>query len=867
MLRRLRYLLHLRREARDLTEEMEAHRAMAEDRERAAGLSEEEAHYAARRLLGNATQSREDSGHVWLAAWIGSVFQDLRYAARSLRSQPGFTSLALLALILGIGLNTSLFTIFNAVAVRPWPVRDPGRVVTLLSSAPKSRQYGGFSVAAYRYLNEHSHTLAGAVIERPQGVTLDQADPISAHFVSGNYFSVLGVEMTLGRGFTNDEDTVDGPQAVAVLSHGAWQTRYGADPNILGRRILLDDVPFTVIGIADQDFTGTAQGRYDLWAPLASLTVARPNDSSVRAWLTNPGYCCSQMSARLAPGVSRELATAELNTLIRQFQSDLAEQPREITLAGTTFLGRPDAKERAIPVMLLLAAAVGAILLLACANVSNLLLARAAARRREIAVRVAIGAGRGRIVRQLLTESLLLAATASGFGLLLAYMLPDFVLRHMVQDPPNVRLTPDTTVLAYAVGIAVFTAIVFGLAPALRGTRVTISDAMKQQNGHASARFPLRGALLGVQVTISVTLLVGAGLLIRGLWNARTLDPGFRTAGVTNVTVNLPVNSYDAARSRIFFDDLLTQMSSLTNDPVGIAAFPPLSNGRYMTGFTLPGWDPKRNDQVLVQWVNAGYFDALHIPIVAGRNFIPEDRERRNIVINETMARHYWPGQNPVGQAILVRPDRREIVGIVRDSQVYGLGPVEPVFFEPFAGGPHAVLPSSSAVLVVSSTEANAASEAVRRSESRAVVTTESLSAQLDRWLTSTRAGAQLAAALGLLALLLATVGVYGVIAYSVEQRRREIGVRMALGARPSEIVGLILKKNSRAILCGLVIGLALSLAASKLLESSLFGVSRLDPLAYGGVLALLLLAGVTASVIPSRRAVRTDPVRVLHYE
>ena len=863
LLRRLLYLIRLRRHSADLSEELETHQRMIQEEEIAFGLSAEDAHAAARRRLGNATLAREDARGIWLAAWISGLVQDLRYGARSLRAHPGFTMFALLALVLGTGLNTALFTFYNAVAFRPWPVRDPSRVVAMTTFFPPNRRSGGFSVAEYRYLRDHSRTLAGAILERGDDVDLDAAGgpPLRAHFVSGNYFDVLGVSMARGRSFTPAEDR----EAITVLSDATWKNRYGSDPGMIGRQIRVDGVPFTVIGVASADFTGTSQEPYALWIPLSALALARPGDPTAQALLNDPHWCCSRMAGRLGPGVRREQAQAELTTLAAQFTAQLREPPHEVALTGTAILSQVssnnnDKGNKFLRVIPLLLGAVGAVLLLACANVSNLLLARAAARQREIAVRVAIGAGRARIIRQLLTESFLLAALAGALSLGLVTLVVS-----NIETPGAMRLTPDRTVLAYTFGLAILSAAAFGLAPALRGTRISVSDAMKLQSSHASPRFPLRSVLLGFQVAVSAALLVAGGLLARSLYQAHFIDLGFQTAGLSAVTVDLTVNSYSQDGTRVFFDDLLSQVQQVAGSrPVGAAITPPLGNSRWMTGLHLPDQPVAREDIVLDQWVNAGYFETLGISILAGRNFVPDDRAGGNILINEAMARHYWPGQSAVGQTILQGHDRRQVIGVVRDSQIYGLGPVDPTFFEPYSASPRA---GRRSVLIVPADLAPAVSEIARRAEPRALTSIASLSNQVDAALQPARMGAAIAAGLGLLALLLATVGVYGVISYSVEQRRREIAVRTALGAGRAEILRLIAGSNARTILLGLGAGLGLSLAVSKALESFLYGVSRVDPLTYGGVLALLFAAGVAASVIPARRAARLDCLSELRHD
>lgn len=646
LIRRALFLLRQRREAADLAEEMEIHRQMLEQ-ETGDGNS-------SRRRMGATMMAQEDARHIWLSAWIESIFQDLRYAWRSLRNQPSFTMLALLALVLAIGLDTSLFTFFNAIAIRPWPVPDPDRVVTLFASSPTRTRPGGFSVAEYRYFREHSRTLSGAFIMRHERVNLDrQAEGArsACHFVTGEYFSALNVEMALGRGFVDDEDHVENPQGVAVLSYRTWQSRYAADPKIVGRRIEVNDVPFTVVGVANEEFLGTAPGPSDLWVPLPALQLALPLDTGWKDFLTSPDQCCSQLAGRMVAGTTHQRVQAELTLLDAQFQAQRREKPQNILVAGTPFLSNPSGKRVAGQVVSLLAAAVGAILLLACANVSNLMLARASARQREIAVRLAIGAGRWRVVRQLLTESLLLASIASVLGLAVAAWLPRFLLTRMAEEAPPFRVTPDGTVLAFSVAITFIVTIAFGLVPALRATQISVGDAMKNHNMLAGGRFPLRSFLLGVQVTISVVLLAAAGLLTRGLVHARQVDPGFQTSGVALVPVDLPTSQYNQARGEAFFTELAERLRPLSaSGKVGMSMLAPLGSGRMAEGMQLPGQTSDRPTSVLYYRVNAEFFDALRIPVLTGRNFTPGDTARRVILINDTMARRYWPGQNPLGK-------------------------------------------------------------------------------------------------------------------------------------------------------------------------------------------------------------------------
>ena len=852
--RRIRFFLNRRKREAELAEEMEFHRNL---------LGNE-------RGMGNMTLAREDARAVWIAPWIESVWKDLGYAARALLRQRSFTGLALLALTLGIGLNVSLFTVVNALAFRPWPVRDPARVVNIFATWPRTGDVSGFSVAEFRYVNEHSRSLSGALLIRTERINLDQQrDGPRTHceFVSGNYFSLLGVGMTLGRGFVPDEDRVEAPGAVAVLSYNTWRNRYNSDPAILGRQISIEDHPFTVIGVVSEDFRGTSPDPRDLWVPLATLPLARPNDPDSKKFLLDAHWCCSDLSGRLAAGVSRQQAAAELTTLITRFRASVGEQPRRVLVTSTALLARADSKVGVIlPVFGMLTAAVTLILLLACANVSNLLLARAAGRQREIAVRLSLGAGRGRVVRQLLTESFLLAAVAAGLGVALGHALPGLIFRFL-DEAPNLRFEIDSSVLLYSVVVAGIATVFFGLAPALGATRVSVSEAMKQQSPNASPRFGMRNLLLGAQVAISVVLLAGAALLVRGIQEAANHDLGFTVRGVMLVRVVLPASRYDATRAGERFASMAERIQPLTADGrVVISQLPPLGRARWGTSFQRPG--EKKANQVLVQRASAEYFQVLGIPMRAGRGLDAHDVTHRLVVINEAMARRYWPGENPVGKTIVSGGNSEEIVGVVADAQIQSLGPVEPILFLPYSAVPH----SSEVTLILrtaaSGTEwTKTVTTLLAQEDPHAVVSVSTMSEQVDLWLGPSRLGAGVAAGLGLLALCLAAVGVYGVIAYSVEQRGREIGVRMALGARPGQVVGLMVRSNGRALAVGLGVGLTASFVVARLLRGFLYGVSAFDPLAYAEVLGILALAGAAAAVVPASRAARVDPVKALRYE
>ncbi|HEV8145604.1 MAG TPA: ABC transporter permease [Bryobacteraceae bacterium] len=868
-LRRLSFWL--RRD--QLRDELEAHRTLAEHELQRDGLNAEEAHFAARRQMGNSTLALEASRGVWLAPWIESVFQDLRYAARSLWRQPSFTLPALFTLALGIGLNTSLFTVFNTIALRPIPVHKPSEVVNLNKAIPGRRTgFGGFGVSEYRFLRDHSKTMSGLVMERDEAVWLDGQQGgrrLSAFFVSGNFFRVLGVDMAAGRGFLDSEDDPGSPTAVAILSYFTWQNRYAGDPHIIGRQIRVDDTQFTVVGVTAEHFTSSRPAPQDLFTPLSSLLLVRPTADSKKL-LSDPTYCCSSMLGRLAPGVSRKQAEAELGSLATQFiepyergaAGSAGSKEKRVVASGTAFLDSPGRKRQGTQAFVLMFIAVGLVLLLACANVSNLLLARSLARHREIAARLAIGASRARLIRQLLTESAVLALVACGLGLLLAEVLPGVVINIMAGDVPWLRIVPDATVLGYSIALALVASLVFGLAPALGCTRLSVSEALKQHIGGNGSRFAMREILVGAQVAISVILLAASGLMLRGVRQASSTDVGYRTQGVEIVTVELPAGTYDSARGKVAMARIVERLRPLADgEKLALTEFVPLGNSRAVTTTRRPDQNPDAAQPVLVQFVSPGYFGVFDIPLVAGRDFVLEDVTRKPVIVNEALAAKYWPGESAIGKSIINEPDVREVVGVVRDAQLLGLGPVEPMWFSPYLGG------QRSNIVMRSRPGARDVIAAATQVEPRAIVTTSNMADQLGKWLLPAKTASAIAGALGILALVLATLGVFGVLAYSVEQRRREIGVRMALGARPEQVVGLVVRVNSRAIVLGLVAGLLASLAASELVSGFLYGVSRVDPLAYAGVLAILLVAAFIASAVPARRATKVDPLVALRYD
>jgi predicted permease len=835
---------------------MDFHRAMSE-----------EPGGAGRRSMGNLTLAAEEARGVWIWPWIESFWQDLAYAIRGMRRQPGFTLVALLTLGSTIGINTSLFTAFNAIAMRPLPVKEPARVVNIFRVSGGNTS--GFSIAQFRYLAEHSKSFGGIVATSFGDAAAAEGHKVNSYYVSGNYFRALGVPMQLGRGFIDEEDVAGKPEPVVVIAYSVWQDWFGADPQLVGKQIRFAGVPFTVVGVASQDFRGTVGGPTDAWFPLAAKQLLRPNDPTVMQFLTSPSNCCSDMTGRLAPGVSRETARAETEVLLRQFSREFAASnsgpfgnatPR-ILLTGTAWLDNPGRKGKALPVFALMFLAVTLVVLMACANVGNLLLSRAAARRHEMGVRLSLGGSRPRLIRQLLVESLTLAMAGAAIGLAIARVLPAFIVSR-IAGATMFRITPDLTVLAYTILLAALACLAFGLAPALHATRGNISGALKQDAVLPGVRLSLRSLLLFVQVAISVLLLTGAGMLVRGVQAARSADPGFTIDDVTAIAIEMPASAYGGDRTKVFARQLAAGLAAVPDLPLwGLSMDAPLSNGRTSTAYHTE--NEKQDRPVLIHEVSSGYFDVLQIPIVAGRNFTADDSSRRSILINETMAKHDWPGVNAVGQTAVVNRIPRQIVGVVRDVYTTQLGSIEPTVYWPMDGFwlPQ-VLVRGGGKRAVQEVQA-----VVKGLEPRAQLRSTPLSENLRAQTQSSLIGATLAGALGMLALAMAAVGMSGVFAYAVRQRTREIGIRIALGAQQSSVVRLVLGSSLRAVAAGLLAGLSMAAGVARMLAHQFYGVQPFDVLAYAGVVLLLGLTALAATAGPARRAARLDAMNALRQD
>jgi predicted permease len=864
MFRRLRHLLGRSRFERELAEEMETHRLMTERRLRDDGMSPADAAAASRRVMGNSTLAREDARGIWISIWLESLLQDFRYAVRGLLAQPQFTLVSCGTLAAAIGLNTSLFTAYSAMAWRTWAVPDTDRVYNVVTDTG-----GTFSSTAVRYLAEHSTAFEALFAERRAGNNILGDERLQVSWVSADYFSGLRVPMSAGRGLGANDD-VNGAAPAGVLSYALWRTRFNADASLISRTITLDDVPVMVVGVTAAEFAGTKFERVDLWLPLAAAAVFRPNERWVRDEIsvgTGPGPRLSgylALAGRLAPGATRAQAEAELTSLAMEFDPSRRRGGRGLRTFGTAGADAPGGVNTAA--FLQMFGAVLAVLLLACANVGNLLLARAHARRREIAMRLSLGASRSRVVRQLLVESFVLALGAGALGLLLTLHLPRLALEAAARQPTALQLRPDLPVLGFTFAICALACLLFGLAPALHATRRNVSDALKGDAPLQSVRFSVRNALLSVQVALSVILLVAGGLLIRGVQHAHRLDHGFDVGGVTLMSFEPPVSSYDAARTRVFTQQLAHQLDTLAQRvPIGITHVAPFGSGNLKGTYLVPGSSEELFNAVYE--VSPAYFNVLRIPVVSGRMFNAGDSGA--ILVNEALARQFGSPAGAVGRTISAAPSpgwnlpgEHQIVGVVRDANPTPLEPVQPTIYQPLSGRtiPQVLVRDTAGVV-------RQISEMAVGLDPRIQVRVGPLTENITRRLARSRAMARIATGLGVLALALATVGMFSVFSFWVQQRTKEIGIRMALGAREGQVVQLVLGSSGRAIAVGLAFGAAGALAASSVLRSSLYGLSMVDPIAYLSVGLLLVAASLAATALPARRASRVNPLEALRCE
>jgi predicted permease len=812
--------------------------------------------------------------------WI----QDVRYAARMLRNSPLFAVTAALSLAIGIGANTTIFSLANALLVRPRPgLSDPGRLVDI-GRTTDGEGFDTISYPNYRDIRDRARTVAVYAYEiEPRAMSLGgrgEAERVFGATVSGNYFAVLGTTPAAGR-LLRAEDDVGGGQPVAVISHELWARRFASDASILGAPIVLNGVPFTVAGVAPRGFQGTTLLKSDVWIPIALGSVASTRrsagllDERRAVWLV--------MGGRLEPGASAAQAGAELSSIAAALEREFPQVNRGHGLAVAPSAVVPGRTPMIAGFLGVLMAIVGLVLLIACVNIAGMLLARAAGRRREIAVRLAVGAGRGRLVRQLLTETAILFALGGAAGLGLSRWLTALLLGVIPQlpFPIAVEVTTDWRVMAFAIAVSLVASVVSGLAPALQASRADLVAALKAEGlDRTPSRLRLRNAFVVGQVTMSLVLIVAAGLFLRSLERAAATPPGFDQTNVDVVSLDLSLARYGEPEGRAFVRALLGRVRGLPGVVSATAANDlPLDGGRMGLGpIYVPGIEAAPGRAAFsADWniVEPGFFATLRLPLLAGRDFTDADTADSPgvIIINRALARRIWQDADPIGRRVEYQPGLDEprvavtVVGVTSDARLISLdGEVEP-----FAYVPLSQQFSTRTSLLVRTTGASAIPD-VRRvvrelNPNLPVTRAMPLGEVTAISLVPQRLAASVAGSLGIVGLLLAAIGIYGVASYMVSSRTREIGIRMALGADRANVLRLVLGHGMLLAGIGVAIGLVLAAACSRFVESLLFGVTALDPVTFAGTCALFVVVSLAATYIPARRATRVEPVAALRNE
>ena len=816
------------------------------------------------------------------------IAQDLRYAVRLLRRNPLFALTAVLSLAIGIGANSTIFTIANALLFRaPVGVAEPDRLVDI----GRSQNRQGFDTNSYpNYLDirKRNTVFSGVYAYRgePEPMSLgglDGAERVYGSIVTNNYFDVLGARPRVGRLFRTDDSEEPAANPIVVLSPRLWTRRFNGDTSIAGRTITLNGHPFTVAGVAEDGFQGTSVLSPDLWVPMNMIDAAMPRASG-GSLLTGRASVWLVMGARLKPGVSIGQAQAELELLGHALEREF---PTDNRGKGLRILPSSLIPGQSGPVggfMALLMGIVGLVLVIACANVAGVLIARGTARRREIAVRLAIGAGRARVISQLLTETVMLFALGGVAGLALARVMTTLLVSLLptLPFPLDVSLALDGRAIAFTLTLSLAAALLSGLVPALQASNTNVVPALKDEGPGGSSRQRARHIFVVAQVALSLLLVVAAGLLVRALSHAAALDPGFDPRGVEIAGVDFSLAGYTEATGRVFARDLLARVRQLPGvQSATLSRMLPLGNSRMGLGpVTIPGgaapppggqWSPQ------IEWniVEPGYFATLRTPLLRGRDFDERDREGAQdaVIVNETAARTFWPGQEALGRAVRQQTAREQfrtlvVVGVARDAKSRSLSaPPAPYLYVSLQQQY-----SSRMTIVARTIDGRRIAGELRRllasmDPNLPIVASQTLEDYTAIGLVPQRVAASVAGSLGLVGLLLASMGIYGVTAYMVARRTREIGIRVALGAQRGDVVRMVLRQGMTLAGVGVLIGLMLAAGASQLLATLLFGVPPIDPVTFIGSTVLFVAIGLTACLVPARRAIRINAMEALRYE
>jgi predicted permease len=904
--RRLAALWRRDRLSSDLEEEMQFHLEMKAQENRDAGMSDQEAKRAARLDFGNPALALEDSRATWRFTLLERVIQDTRYGVRMLARSPVFTVAVVLTLALGIGANTTIFTLIDAVMLRSLPVEEPEGLYVLGASLasgtrradqPSERSTSLYSHLLYRDLRDHTDVFSDlAAISSYEIYAYESTDTTApgasanvteARLVTGNFFSVLGVGSALGRLLSPRDDEAPGAHPVLVLSHGYWARRFGEDPAAVGRTLRLNGTEYVIIGVAAAGFDGVTAGSVtDIWIPMAMQSQLTREPSN----LDDRGIMWLRTIGRLEAGISVAQAQARTNQLFHdivleqvgsEVTPEIASEISQLNIELVPFAGGfSGLRQSSSPRLMLLMGVVGLVLLIACANVGNLLLARASARNKEISLRLALGSGRTRLLQQMLTESLLLASLGGAVGLLMARWSADFSLT-LISSRPDLplELRFDGRVLGFAVLVTALTAIGFGLAPAWRATRVDFISSLREQGAGATARtgrWSLRETLVVSQVAVSLLLLIGAGLFLRSVQNLHNEEIGFTPEGVLLVNVDPQGGGFAEERLIGLYDEVIERLEAIPEvQSASFSYYTPFSRIAWRTDATVDGYEPQSPDDLMVKInaVTASHLETIGIPLVEGRPLLPEDLEgaSRVAVVSQTFARHFFGDESAIGKRFGIDGAESgrdiEIVGMAGDIKY------EDVREDPL---PFVYVPVAQLVEYLGSIEVRtegdvaALAPVVRAAIAEVsgqlpILNTRTLADQVERTLHQDRLFSRLTSLLGMLALLLASIGLYGVLAYSVARRTNEIGVRIALGAGKRQVLWMILKDGLRLVFLGVLLGIPVAMAAGQVTSSMLYGLEPTDPVTIFVATLSLTAVAAFAGFLPAWRAARLDPVVALH--
>jgi predicted permease len=809
-----------------------------------------------------------------------NIFLDLRQSLRMLLKSPGFVIVAVLALGFGIAINSAVFTLLNAIALRPLPVHDSGSVVTMYQSMQGLRErnvHGDqslFSLPEYMAFRDQNNVFTGLAAYANAQLTLggSEARQLSGDLVTCNYFDAITQGLTLGRGFRPNECVAPGVSAAVVISQRLWQRQFGSDPRILEKPIVLNGRSFTIVGVGPAGFTGASLMSSDVWAPLSMQEQWIPG----RTFLNDANLSWLQLIGRLKAGVSLAQARADLAVIARRI--DQQNPPRVTTLHvdRATLMNIPQGQTMLITAGAVVLVAVSLVLLIACANLANLLVARAATRHKEFGIRLALGATRRRLVIQMLAESVMVSIASGALGLFAAWgALRGLIPIVMAQLPPeapvmDLNLNPDLRIVGYLLALSLCTGIGFGLLPALQATRIDLNSALKESGSWWGTirRSRIRNFLVAVQIAICLVLLISAGLLARGLHEAQTIDPGFGMKNIVAATFDLDRQGYNPPRSAAFRRTLAERLGARSMEFAFVEPVP-LSGNRFGTVIMLEGRD--QPIQVSYAVVSPNYFRFLQIPVIGGQTFDERDRSSLSsaVVVSESTGRHFWPGENPIGKRFRLGRERtpKEVIGVAKDVHSTALAQADQTFIYV----PQRVDEYSGALLARGSGSNAAISRAVldeaHALDANLLVRTSSLEDNLNLWELPARVTSALGAVLGIAGLLLASMGIYGVVSHNVSQRTKEIGIRMSLGADKRDVLRMMTRQIIRPVAIGGLAGLVVCAGVSRVLQSLLFGISPLDPLVFGGVCLFLVAVALAAGYGPARRATRIDPMVALRHE